>query len=80
MLRMPLAGWVELLLPRTEIPQCQASVTGDERSNLLVFHYQQLHYHHVQRVFNAGMLVNLSSHGHQGQDIVLLKGRTWKLV
>lgn len=48
MLRMPLARWVELLLPRTEITQRQASITGDRWSNLLVFHYQQLHHNHVQ--------------------------------
>ncbi len=68
---MPVAGRVEELLPGTKVAQSDASIAGDGRPNLFVLHDQHLHKHYVDGVLNAGMLVNLSSHWHQGQHVVL---------
>lgn len=70
-LRMPLAWWVEKLLPGAEVAQSYTSVAGQLRSSLLVLHHQHLHHHYVHWVLDAGVLVQLGHHGHEGEDIVL---------
>lgn len=70
-LGMPLAWWIEALLPGAEVPQSHTSIAGDLRSNFLVFHHQHLHHHHVHRVLYAGVLIKLGGHGHEGEDVVL---------
>lgn len=44
---VPLARWIEELLPGAKIPQSYASVAGDFRADLLILHHQHLHHHHV---------------------------------
>lgn len=68
---MPLAQCVEELLPRAEVPQSHTSIPGDLWSNILIFHHQHLHDHHVHRVLYARMLIKLGSNGHEGENVVL---------
>lgn len=70
-LRVPLARWVEELLPGAEVPQSHAPVAGNLRANPLVLHHQHLHQHNVYRVLYAGVLVKLGGHRDQGQNVVL---------
>ena len=72
---VPMAWWIEELLPGAKIPQSHTSVAGDLRADLLVLHYQHLHHHDVNGVLYAGMLVQLGCHGHQGQNVVLWRRR-----
>lgn len=44
---MPLARWVEELLPGAEVSQSHATVTGDLWPNLLILHHQHLHQHNI---------------------------------
>lgn len=70
-LQVPLAWWIEKLLPGAEVSQSNASVAGDLRSHLLIFHHQHFHHHQVHWVLYAGVLVQLGSHGHEGKNVVL---------
>ena len=46
-LRVPLAGRVEPLLPGAEVEQSEASIAGDSGAHLFVLYHQHLHHHHV---------------------------------
>lgn len=73
MLRMTLTGRVEELLPGTEVAQGHASIAGQLWSQLLVLYYQHLDHHKAHGILQAGMGIELRSHPHQSEEVVLQK-------
>lgn len=71
MLRVPVARGVEPLLPAAEVAQGEPTVVGHLWPRRRLVHHQHLHHHQVDGVLQAGVLVDASRHGHQGQDVVL---------
>lgn len=76
MLWVPVTRGVEFLLPAAEVAQGEAAVVGHLRPRRRLLHHQHLHHHQADGVPQAGMLVDVSCHGHQGQDVVLW-GKRW---
>lgn len=70
-LGVPVAGGVELLLPAAEVAQGEPPVVRHLWPRRRLVHHQHLHHHQVDGVLQAGVLVDASCHGHQGQDVVL---------
>ena len=77
-LRVPVAGLVEMPLPVAEVAQRQPPVVGHFWAPLLIFHYQHFHHHQVDGVPDAGVLVDAGGHRHESQDVVLLEDRDRK--
>lgn len=73
MLRVPLAGGVEQLLPVAEVAQGDAAVARDVGPLGLVLHQQHAHHHQAHSVLQAGVAVDLGRHRHDGQQVVLRK-------
>lgn len=71
MLWVTVTGRVEALLPVAEVAEREPSIIRHFWPELLIFDNQHLHHHEVDGVFQAGVLVDPSSHSHQGQDVIL---------
>lgn len=72
MLWVALAGGVEQLLPVAEVAQGNASVPGHLGTFLLVLHQKHPHHHQAHGILETWVGVDLGSHGHHGQEVVLL--------
>lgn len=75
-LRVPVARGVEALLPAAEVAQGEPAIVRHLGACCCLLHHQHLHHHQADGVPQAGMLVDASCHGHQGQDVVLW-GKRW---
>lgn len=75
MFRVPLAAWVEKLLPHAEVAQGNSTVARKLRPHLLILHDQHLHHYQTNSIFKARVCIDLCSDGHHSQEVVLAEER-----